>query len=61
MNNDYKCICGHIFKKHKNGNACSKLKSINPIFPTSTLHYCECAAFKLDNLKYLEMLYEQRL
>lgn len=53
MKNNYLCICGHRKARHHNTYVRET--------PITYCFHCLCRKFKLDNLKYLEMIYEENV
>jgi hypothetical protein len=61
MMNDLFCVCGHRDLEHRNKKY-PLLESIvdNDCRYPLLINLCLCYKFKLDNLKYLEQLYEAK-
>jgi hypothetical protein len=63
---DNLCICKHPYREHrriegKNWSDCWMRTNCNVFLGQSGYYeeqYCSCMTFRLDNLKYLEQLYD---
>lgn len=72
MNNDYKCICGHLESQHVCSAKTHKLKGKEHICNITDRVFCcntdiidppwscKCEKVVLDNLSYLQMRYDER-
>jgi len=59
------CVCGHLEKEHwESGKGRCYFDGMSKEDLLFIREYkekgCKCIGFKLDNLKYLEMLYEEK-
>jgi hypothetical protein len=50
------CQCGHMFHKHSPNGECNTLVIVYTNWYTS----CICRKYRLNNLDYLESLYEKK-
>lgn len=50
------CVCGHERRNHR--QSCFEIIYKNTLNPSE--YYCKCKSYKVDNLKYLEYLIEQK-